>query len=253
MGADTEDDHHSESAMSSETAGPSSSAMAARSHMDMDPQEVDNIVRIASHLSRRHENIHPGSTTDGETLNEDDPALDPSAKEFDLRKYLTKVLRDFSREGIEASHAGIVFKDLTISGSGAALQFQSTVASMMSLPSQVKDLWRERNSPAKQILHDFNGTLKSGELLLVLGRPGAGCSTFLKSLCGELHGLTLDDKSVVHYNGNIYQPYSSHSDSVNSIDRRPTKTNDEGIQGRSRVQPRGMTTQALFLKVPTRY
>lgn len=207
MGADTEDDLHSESAMSSETAGPSS-AMATRSRMDMDPHEVDNIVRIASHLSRRHENVHPGSTTDGETLNEDDPVLDPSAKEFDLRKYLTKVLRDFSREGINSSHAGIVFKDLTVSGSGAALQFQSTVASMMSLPSQVKDLWRERKSPAKSILHDFNGTVKSGELLLVLGRPGAGCSTFLKSLCGELHGLTLDDKSVIHYNGKLPQLYS---------------------------------------------
>ena len=208
MGADTEDDLHSESAMSSETAGRLSSTMAARSHMDMDPQEVDNIVRIASRLSRRHENAYPGSTADGETLNEDDPVLNPSAKEFDLRMYLTKVLRDFSREGIESSHAGIVFKNLTVSGSGAALQFQSTVASMMSLPSQVKDLWRERNSPSKSILHDFNGTLKSGELLLVLGRPGAGCSTFLKSLCGELHGLTLDDKSVIHYNGKLPQLYS---------------------------------------------
>lgn len=203
MAADAEGDRHSLSANSSVTEGLSSSPKASPSPMDMmDSQEIDNIVRIASHLSRRHENDpRQDSTTDGETLNEDDPALDPLAKEFDLRKYLTKILRDFSREGIEASRAGIVFKDLTVSGSGAALQFQSTVASTMSLPLQVKELWRQRRSPAKTILHDFNGTLKSGELLLVLGRPGAGCSTFLKSLCGELHGLTLDDKSVIHYNG----------------------------------------------------
>jgi len=35
----------------------------------------------------------------------------------------------------------------------------------------------------------------------VLGRPGSGCSTFLKTICGELSGLDLDDSSVVEYNG----------------------------------------------------
>jgi ABC-type multidrug transport system ATPase subunit len=43
--------------------------------------------------------------------------------------------------------------------------------------------------------------LKSGELLAVLGRPGSGCSTFLKSICGELHGLKLGSKTNIHYNG----------------------------------------------------
>ena len=38
-------------------------------------------------------------------------------------------------------------------------------------------------------------------MLIVLGRPGSGCSTFLKSICGELAGLNMDEKSVVHYNG----------------------------------------------------
>lgn len=45
----------------------------------------------------------------------------------------------------------------------------------------------------KQILHDFNGIIKPGELLVVLGRPGSGCSTTLKTLCGEFHGLKIGD------------------------------------------------------------
>jgi ATP-binding cassette, subfamily G (WHITE), member 2, SNQ2 len=32
----------------------------------------------------------------------------------------------------------------------------------------------------KFLIHDFNGVLKSGEMALVVGRPGAGCTTFLK-------------------------------------------------------------------------
>jgi ABC-type multidrug transport system ATPase subunit len=38
-------------------------------------------------------------------------------------------------------------------------------------------------------------------MLVVLGRPGSGCSTFLKTICGELNGLELDSKSLIDYNG----------------------------------------------------
>lgn len=36
----------------------------------------------------------------------------------------------------------------------------------------------------RYLLRDFNGTLSPGEMMLVVGRPGSGCSTFLKSLAG---------------------------------------------------------------------
>lgn len=34
----------------------------------------------------------------------------------------------------------------------------------------------------RYILKDFNGLLQPGEMMLVVGRPGSGCSTLLKSL-----------------------------------------------------------------------
>lgn len=36
----------------------------------------------------------------------------------------------------------------------------------------------------RYLLKDFSGVLKPGEMLLVVGRPGSGCSTFLKTLAG---------------------------------------------------------------------
>jgi len=33
----------------------------------------------------------------------------------------------------------------------------------------------------KTLLHDFTGLVRPGEMLLVLGRPGSGCSTFLRA------------------------------------------------------------------------
>jgi ATP-binding cassette, subfamily G (WHITE), member 2, PDR len=95
--------------------------------------------------------------------------------------------------------AGIVWKDLRVCGSGSAVNLQQTVGSLLLAPLRFRELFGK--GPEKTILNQFDGVLKSGEMLVVLGRPGSGCSTLLKSLTGELHGLDMKDQSVVHYNG----------------------------------------------------
>lgn len=52
-----------------------------------------------------------------------------------------------------------------------------------------------------QILRDFEGLVKSGELLVVLGKPGSGCSTLLKTITGETHGFFIDSGSTINYQG----------------------------------------------------
>ncbi|OMP86934.1 Brefeldin A resistance protein [Diplodia seriata] len=37
-------------------------------------------------------------------------------------------------------------------------------------------------APTRKLLHKFGGTVRGGEMLLVLGKPGSGCTTFLKTL-----------------------------------------------------------------------
>ena len=54
-----------------------------------------------------------------------------------------------------------------------------------------------------QILRDFEGLVKSGEMLVVLGRPGSGCSTLLKTISGETHGFFIDSTSHINYQGSI--------------------------------------------------
>ncbi|KAH6627524.1 ABC-2 type transporter-domain-containing protein [Chaetomium tenue] len=103
-------------------------------------------------------------------------------------------------QGNKASELSVLFKDLNVSGSGSALQLQETVDSVLLAPLRVGELFSGKKQH-RHILHGFNGLVKSGELLAVLGRPGSGCSTFLKSICGELNGLTLSKESTIHYNG----------------------------------------------------
>ena len=52
-----------------------------------------------------------------------------------------------------------------------------------------------------QILRDFEGLIKSGELLVVLGKPGSGCSTLLKTIAGETDGFFIDSESNINYQG----------------------------------------------------
>jgi hypothetical protein len=95
--------------------------------------------------------------------------------------------------------AGIVWKNLKVCGSGSAINLQKNVGSLLLAPLRIGEFFGK--GPEKTILNEFDGVLKSGEMLVVLGRPGSGCSTLLKTLTGELHGLDMKPQSEIHYNG----------------------------------------------------
>lgn len=40
----------------------------------------------------------------------------------------------------------------------------------------------------RNLINDFSGVIRDGEMLLVLGRPGSGCSTFLKVIANKRAG-----------------------------------------------------------------
>jgi ABC-type multidrug transport system ATPase subunit len=127
-----------------------------------------------------------------------DPRVDPSNEAFDLGRFSVMFRNQLEGEGIEMKKVNVVYKNLDVFGSGKALQLQSTVADLFMSPFRAKEFFGK--SERKQILHSFDGIIRAGELCIVLGRPGSGCSTLLKALTGELHGLETDE-SVIHYNG----------------------------------------------------
>ncbi|EEP75711.1 hypothetical protein UREG_00558 [Uncinocarpus reesii 1704] len=128
-----------------------------------------------------------------------DPVLDPTSPEFDFYKWARMFMRLIEEEGIKHTRTGVVFKNLSVSGSGAAMHYQNNVLSPLLAPFRLREYFGRKSQ--KVILRNFNGCLHAGELLIVLGRPGSGCSTLLKSLSGELQGLEKSEDSVIHYNG----------------------------------------------------
>lgn len=140
-----------------------------------------------------------------------DPVLDPTSPEFDVCKWAKMVILSANKAGVKFRRSSFTFKNLTVSGSGSTSHFQKNVASIFMAPFRLHEYFSFGNEPRTTILKHFDGVTRSGELLLVLGRPGSGCSTFLKTISGELHGLMIDQDSVIHYNGIASQKTSAES------------------------------------------
>jgi hypothetical protein len=118
---------------------------------------------------------------------------------LELKLTLPKLIHLADERNVVQRRAGIVWKNLKVCGSGSAINLQKDVASLLLAPFRYREFFGKGTE--KTILNDFEGVLKSGEMLIVLGRPGSGCSTLLKTLMGELSGLDLKSQSEIHYNG----------------------------------------------------
>ncbi|KAL4742934.1 ABC-2 type transporter-domain-containing protein [Aspergillus similis] len=175
---------------------------------EINPEGRAELTRIASNFFRRTSTATSTANGTGiermDTVNEmtlEDPAFDPTSDQFNHYKWARKMMKLMDEEGApRPPSTGITFQNLNVFGSGSALQYQDTVVSVLAAPLRLHEFLFKR-SPERHILHDFNGLIGSGELLIVLGRPGSGCSTFLKSLCGELNGLKLGEGSHIQYGG----------------------------------------------------
>lgn len=169
----------------------------------IEDENRSELFRIASALSHRRASLaaHPSPSRQSEGLNENDPTVDPDNSDFDLEKWLRQFMNQLTEGGVESKSLGVSFRNLDVFGSGSALQLQDTVGSLLAAPLRPGDFFSFNKKQRKQIIHGFDGYLSPGELLIVLGRPGSGCSTFLKTICGELEGLEIGEESNIHYKG----------------------------------------------------
>ncbi|OJJ45430.1 hypothetical protein ASPZODRAFT_69926 [Penicilliopsis zonata CBS 506.65] len=104
--------------------------------------------------------------------------------------------RKANSEEEKTRHVGVVWRNLTVKGVGLGATLQPTNGDiLLALPRLIKRLLtRGRKGsgaakhPIRNILDDFTGCVRPGEMLLVLGRPGSGCSTFLKVIGNQRSG-----------------------------------------------------------------
>ena len=98
--------------------------------------------------------------------------------------------------GAQPRRLGITWKDLTVTAVAADATMHENFASQYNLPRLMKE--SRRKPPMKTILDGSHGCVKAGEMLLVLGRPGSGCTTLLSILANRRRGYA-SVTGDVHY------------------------------------------------------
>jgi ATP-binding cassette subfamily G (WHITE) protein 2 (PDR) len=129
--------------------------------------------------------------------------LDPSSPNFRARawtKSMIKLSREDGRTPVRTG--GVAFRGLNAHGFGAATDYQKDVGNVwLEAIGFVKKALGMAKPRRIDILRDLDGLVESGDMLVVLGPPGSGCSTFLKTLTGEIHGFEVDSNSYLNYQG----------------------------------------------------
>ncbi len=156
----------------------------------------------------------------------DDEASQDEQEQAEIERLMSRMFgknRQAQSEEEKTRHVGLVFRNLTVKGMGLGAALQPTLSDpFLGLPRLCKALLRGKKAvgkpPVRTILNNFTGCVRPAEMLLVLGRPGSGCSTFLKVLANQRSGFTSIDGDVTyggtdsrtmgkHYRGEVlYNP-----------------------------------------------
>ncbi|XAO22858.1 hypothetical protein I312_101633 [Cryptococcus bacillisporus CA1280] len=126
--------------------------------------------------------------------------LDPFSNNFDAKKWTKLMFRAYETI-VPSRKAGLSFKDLGVFGYGSDADYQKTVGNLpLAGLGALRDLIGNRKRKV-QILNGIDGVLEAGEMLVVLGPPGSGCTTMLKTIAGEMNGIYIDESSKLNYRG----------------------------------------------------
>ncbi|KAH7115454.1 ABC-2 type transporter-domain-containing protein [Dactylonectria estremocensis] len=123
---------------------------------------------------------------------------------------LGKYLRDEQQSRIQAFPLSVCFKSVSTYGRPGGTAPVKTLKDAIWRTLTFQDVYewtfiKRVISPAKvyngqALIRDFSGVVRNGEVMLVLGNPGAGCSTFLRTI-GNDHSSFLGVKGCIDYSG----------------------------------------------------
>lgn len=142
-------------------------------------------------------------------LKETDPGydskLDPNSSDFSSEEWIRNLatIVESDPEYYKPHRVGCCWKNLSAVGDSSDLTYQTTFG---NLPFKIFSLVYRHMRPSKnsdtfQILKPMDGCVDPGEMLVVLGRPGSGCTTLLKSISCNSHGFDVHKDSIINYNG----------------------------------------------------
>jgi hypothetical protein len=129
--------------------------------------------------------------------------FDTNSPSWNFGRYLAASLKsvDDTRMRPPSADMSVLFDNLRVMGAGLGATYQDSVGeTARTSVEMVQSLLSQRKDPKKMILHGVDGVDRAVEKLLILGRPGSGCSTLLKNLAGFSEGY-IRVEGGIKYNG----------------------------------------------------
>ncbi|KAF3906004.1 hypothetical protein ABW21_db0204491 [Orbilia brochopaga] len=142
----------------------------------------------------------------GHQDDEDTQASEGDQGIVDLEDYLKRTNREKEESGIIQKKIGVSFRELSVTGTGGGKMYARTFKDELVdlfggfVVKTVLGLLPFNKLEVKPIIQGFNGVVKPKEMLLVLGKPGSGSSTFLRALTNQPRPFTAINGDV-HYSG----------------------------------------------------
>lgn len=156
----------------------SSSLSSAETALEKNDDSIDEIHdeeihRLAQRLTRNSTRFSSTGLENPFIESKEDSTLNPHGPNFKSKHWMKNLLALSSRDPAHRRReAGVAFRNLSVHGYGSPTDYQKDV---FNSTLQVAALARAVAGSGKQkiqILQDFAGLVKSGEMLVVLGRPG---------------------------------------------------------------------------------
>lgn len=155
---------------------PGSETPVSESGEDRDRQ-ITTLARSLSQISRQ--NSLRAASEPKESVNtfldSSDPELDPNSDQFQSRKWVKNIIQMTScdPERYPRRTAGVSFRNLNVFGYGTAADYQMDFANFwLKGAGWFRNVLGLQKKVRIDILRDFEGIVHSGEMLVVLGRPG---------------------------------------------------------------------------------
>ncbi|KAJ3501614.1 hypothetical protein NLJ89_g9259 [Agrocybe chaxingu] len=171
-----------------------------------DPAGVEQLRRTLTQQTKQEQHemqelggSHPSAASSEVTLHMDGDGP------FDFEKMLRHAIRKRDERQIKHRSLGIVFQNVHVVGHGVSDSFQPTLGSVLNPLSAIEQIQKARHPALRDILVGFEGVVKPREMLLVLGSPGSGCSTLLKTLANHR-------KEYYSVQGDVHYDSLSHED-----------------------------------------
>ncbi|KAK4187057.1 ABC-2 type transporter-domain-containing protein [Podospora australis] len=160
--------------------------------------------------NQSHYGVEPGANVFELAAKDETSPLNPNGPNFNGRAWAKAIVSMVNSEGHSFRTSGVAFQHLNVFGFGAPTDYQKDVANVwLELIGLARKLTGNANRRI-DILRDFDGVVENGEMLVVLGPPGSGCSTFLKAIAGDHNGIFIDDQSYFNYQGMTAKEMHTH-------------------------------------------